>query len=138
VREVQDHAVYAAMVQSMDESVGRILKKLADLGLDDNTVVIFTSDNGGLCSAEGWPTSNLPLRLGKGWLYEGGVRVPLIVYWPGKTRPGSTSGVPVVSDDFYPTLLKMAGLPARPNLDGRSFAPLLQGADKLDRQALYW
>jgi arylsulfatase A-like enzyme len=140
VREVQNHAVYAAMVQSMDESVGRILKKLADLGLDNDTVVIFTSDNGGLCSAEGWPTANLPLRLGKGWLYEGGVRVPLIVRWPGKTRPGSTSDVPVVSTDLYPTILEIAGVPLRPkqHLDGVSIAPLLQGTAGIERQALYW
>src|SRR5262245_20835375 len=77
-RQVQNHAVYAAMIESMDESVGRVMKKLEELGLDDNTVIIFTSDNGGLCSAEGEPTSNLPLRLGKGWLHEGRVRVPLL------------------------------------------------------------
>jgi arylsulfatase A-like enzyme len=140
VRQVQNHAVYAAMVQSMDESVGRIMKKLEELGIDDNTVIVFLSDNGGLCSAEGWPTSNLPLRLGKGWLYEGGVRIPLIVSWPGKTRPGGTSDVPVVSTDLYPTILEIAKVPLRPkqHLDGLSLVPLLEGKGGLERQALYW
>lgn len=140
VREVQDHAVYAAMLESLDEGVGRVMKKLADLGLDENTIIVFTSDNGGLCSAEGWPTTNRPLRLGKGWLYEGGVRVAWLVRWPGVAREGSTCDVPVISDDFAPTLLEMAGLPALPkqHLDGVSFAPLLRGGGKLDRQTLYW
>jgi arylsulfatase A-like enzyme len=138
IRLVQNHPVYAAMIESMDQGVGRVLQKLQDLGLDDNTVVIFFSDNGGLCSAEGWPTSNLPLRLGKGWLYEGGVRVPLLVRWPGVTKAGSECQVPVISEDFYPTLLEMAGLPRRPHLDGSSLVLLLRGADKLDRQTLYW
>jgi arylsulfatase A-like enzyme len=138
VRLVQNHPVYAAMIESMDQGVGRVLRKLQDLGLDENTVVIFFSDNGGLCSAEGWPTSNLPLRLGKGWLYEGGVRVPLLVRWPGVAKAGRVCQVPVISEDFYPTLLEMAGLPMRPHLDGRSLVPLLRGADKMDRQTLYW
>ncbi len=140
VRQVQSNPVYAAMVQSMDESVGRILKKLQELGIDDDTVIIFTSDNGGLCSAEGWPTANLPLRLGKGWLYEGGVRVPLLIRWPGKTKPGSTSDVPVVSTDFYPTILRMAGLSLKPkqHLDGVSLAALLQGGKAPARNTFYW
>ncbi len=140
VREVQNHPVYAAMVQSMDESVGRVMKKLQELGIEENTVIIFISDNGGLCSAEGWPTANLPLRLGKGWLYEGGVRVPLIIAWPGKTRPGSTSDVPVVSTDLYPTILEIAKVPLRPkqHRDGISLASLLDGKGGLERQALYW
>ncbi len=140
VRQAQNHAVYAAMIESMDESVGRVMKKLEELGLDDNTVILFTSDNGGLCSAEGEPTSNLPLRLGKGWLYEGGVRVPLLISWPGKTRPGSTSDAPVTSTDLYPTILAMAGQPARPrqHLDGVNLVPLLTGKGKVEPRALFW
>ncbi|MCX5675381.1 MAG: sulfatase, partial [Planctomycetota bacterium] len=139
-RQVQDHPVYAAMVQSMDESVGRILEKLKSLGLEDRTVVIFMSDNGGLSTAEGTPTSNVPLRGGKGWLYEGGIREPLIIKWPGVTQPGSTCDVPVTSTDFYPTLLEIAGLPLRPeqHVDGVSIVPLLKGGKSLPRQAIYW
>jgi arylsulfatase A-like enzyme len=139
-RQVQNHAVYAAMTESLDDSVGRVMQKIEDLGLAGNTVIIFTSDNGGLSTAEGSPTSNLPLRAGKGWLYEGGIRVPLIVKWPGVTRPGSTCQEPVTSTDFYPTLLEMAGLPLRPDqhVDGVSFAGLLGGGEKPDRQAIYW
>lgn len=140
VRQVQDSPVYAAMVQSMDESVGRIMDKLRQLELHESTVVIFTSDNGGLSTAEGTPTSNAPLRAGKGWCYEGGIREPLIIKWPGVTKPGSTCDVPVTSTDFYPTMLEMAGLPLRPrqHLDGISLAPVLRGVGKLDRQAIYW
>ena len=139
-RQVQDHAVYAAMVQSMDESVGRILEKLKSLGLEDRTVVIFMSDNGGLSTAEGTPTANVPLRGGKGWLYEGGIREPLIIKWPGVTKPGSACDVPVTSTDFYPTLLEMAGLPLRPkqHVDGVSIVSLLRGGQSLPRQAIYW
>jgi len=115
VRMVQDDPAYAGMVQSMDESVGRILDKLEELGVADDTVVIFMSDNGGLSTVP-WeaPTSNVPLRAGKGWLYEGGIRTPMIVRWPGVTEPGSVCGEPVTSTDFYPTMLEMAGLPSRP------------------------
>jgi arylsulfatase A-like enzyme len=140
VRQVQDHAVYAAMIESMDQSIGRVMKKLQDLGLEENTIVIFTSDNGGLCSAEGWPTSNLPLRLGKGWLYEGGVRVPFMVYWPGHTKAGSLCDTPIISDDYSPTLLEMAGLPPQPklHLDGLSIAPLLKQTGQLERTTFHW
>ncbi len=113
-RQVQDHAVYAAMIETMDRGVGQVLDALDRLGLADNTVVFFMSDNGGLSTAEGAPTSNLPLRAGKGWLYEGGIREPMIVKWPGVIKPGSTCSTPVISTDFYPTILEMAGLPARP------------------------
>ncbi|HEX9793309.1 MAG TPA: sulfatase-like hydrolase/transferase [Planctomycetota bacterium] len=139
-RQVQDHAVYAGMVQSLDESVGRILDKLEELGLDANTVIVFTSDNGGLSTSEGHPTSNLPLRAGKGWLYEGGVREPAIVRWPGVTRAGSTSATPFTSTDYYPTLLEIAGLPAQPqqHVDGISLAPLLRGAAAPAPRDLFW
>ncbi|HVU88373.1 MAG TPA: sulfatase [Pirellulales bacterium] len=140
-RRVQDHAVYAAKVASLDESVGRIVQKLDELGLTEQTIVIFTSDNGGLSTSEGSPTSNAPLRAGKGWLYEGGIRVPLIVRWPGVAKPASTCDVPVITNDLYPTLLAAADLPARPaqHCDGVSLAGLLTGKNaKLDREALYW
>ncbi len=140
VRVVQSHAVYAAMVEAMDEAVGKVLGGLKELGLEENTVVFFTSDNGGLSTSEGSPTSNLPLRGGKGWLYEGGIREPYLVKWPGATRPGSTSGVPVTSVDYYPTILEMAGLPARPeqHKDGASLVPVLKGTGDLDRDAIFW
>ncbi len=139
VRLIQNHPVYAAMVESLDESVGRVLTKLKELGIESNTVVIFTSDNGGLSTAEGSPTSNAPLRAGKGWLYEGGIREPLIVLWPGVTQPGGVCDAPVTSTDYYPTLLEMAGLPAsaQQHMDGVSLVPLLkQGA--LPGRSLFW
>jgi arylsulfatase A-like enzyme len=140
VRVVQNHPTYAAMVESMDAAVGRVLAAIHDLGLDDNTIVFFTSDNGGLSTSEGSPTANLPLRGGKGWLYEGGIREPLVIKWPGVTRAGSTSDEPVISTDFYPTILEMAGLPARPeqHLDGVSLAPILRRAGPIARDGLYW
>jgi arylsulfatase A-like enzyme len=140
VRLVQDHPVYAAMVESVDQTVGRMREALARLGLADRTAVFFFSDNGGLSTAEGSPTSNAPLRAGKGWLYEGGIREPLVVKWPGVARPGSVSDVPVISDDFYPTILEMAGLPARPaqHADGRSLAALLRGGPAPARDALFF
>lgn len=139
VRIVQNHAVYAGMVQSLDESVGRVLEGLAERGLAENTVVMFTSDNGGLSTSEGHPTSNLPLRGGKGWLYEGGVRVPAIVRWPRVTEPGSECSTPVWSADFYPTALQAAGLPLQPeqHVDGRSLKKLLAGGEQSQR-ALFW
>ena len=140
VRVVQSHAVYAAMVEAMDEAVGKVLRGLEELGLEKNTVVFFMADNGGLSTSEGSPTSNLPLRGGKGWLYEGGIREPYMVKWPGVTRPGSTSAVPVTSTDFHPTMLDVAGLPARPERheDGVSLVPILRGEGGLDREAIYW
>ena len=139
-RLVQCHPVYAAMVEAMDQAVGVVLDQLEALGLADNTVVVFMSDNGGLATSEGHPTANLPLRAGKGWLYEGGIREPLIVRWPGHTAPGSTCTTPVISTDFYPTLLEIAGLPLQPgqHLDGRSFVPLLEGRDQPHETLLGW
>src|SRR5262249_34129118 len=110
-RAVQDHPVYAGIVQEMDEGVDRVLRKLDELKLTERTLVVFTSDNGGLSTAEGMPTSNLPLRAGKGWNYEGGLRTPWIVRMPGHVTPGTLSDVPVVSTDLYPTLLELVGVP---------------------------
>ena len=139
VRAVQEHEVYAGMVDAMDQAVGKVLDALKEMGLDDNTAVFFMSDNGGLSTAEGKPTSNLPLRTGKGWLYEGGIREPMIVKWPGVTEAGSTCSEPVMSTDFYPTMLEMAGLALRPaqHVDGMSMVPLLKGG-RMHRGAIYW
>ena len=131
----QKNPVYAAMIESVDESVGRILARLDALGLSEKTVVVFFSDNGGL-----WPdaTSNAPLRAGKGYPYEGGVREPLIIKWPGAALNGSTCSVPVVSTDFFPTFLEMAGVKAPGGGDGVSLAPLLQRTGTIERDAIYW
>jgi arylsulfatase A-like enzyme len=136
----QNHLTYAGMMSHTDASVGRILKKLDELNLNENTIVVFMSDNGGLATAEGSPTSNLPFRAGKGWNYEGGIREPLIVRWTKTIKPGSLSDVPVISTDFYPTLLDAAGIPLKPeqHLDGISFAPLLRGEKSLPPRALFW
>jgi arylsulfatase A-like enzyme len=133
------NAVYAAMIASVDQAVGRIRSRLAELGLGSRTLIVFTSDNGGLLRS----TSNVPLRAGKGSCYEGGVRVPAIVYWPGVTPSGSICHQPVISPDFYPTILQMAGAPGEPahnaKVDGVSLAPLLKDPKVLlKREALYW
>jgi len=132
----QKNATYAAMIESVDQSVGRVMKKLDALGLADRTVVFFMSDNGGLAGI----TSNAPLRAGKGTLYEGGIREPMIVKWPGVVRSGTTASTPVTSTDFYPTILEMAGLPPKPeqHVDGLSLMPLLKESGPLRRDTLYW
>jgi len=140
-RMVQDNPVFAGMVESVDDSVGRVMKKLDDMGVADNTIVIFMSDNGGLSTVpRDGSTCNLPLRAGKGWLYEGGIREPMIVKWPGVVKPGSTCSEPVTSTDFYPTMLEMSGLPAKPeqHVDGVSLVPLLKQKGRLERKAIYW
>lgn len=141
VRIRQDHAVYAAMVESLDQAVGAILERLDELDLAGNTAVVFMSDNGGLSTSEGLPTSNLPLRGGKGWIYEGGIREPVVIRWPGVTSPGTRCTAPAISMDFYPTLLEMAGLPLRPEQheDGTSLVPLLRNPfAKFDRGPLFF
>jgi arylsulfatase A-like enzyme len=139
VRQDQTRAVYAGMVESMDNAVGRVLAKLKELGIAENTLVVFTSDNGGLSTSEGSPTSNRPLRAGKGWAYEGGIRVPTIVRWPGVISAGGTSAKPVISMDFYTTIRAAAGVPVKDDevVDGVDLAPLLRGESIADR-ALYW
>ena len=138
----QSNAVYAAMLKSVDQSVARVLKKLDELALADHTVVVFTSDNGGAVHFGQPPaTSNAPLRLGKGYAYEGGLRVPLVVKAPGVTRPGTKCDWPVSSQDFFPTLLELAGAnqaASRTALDGVSFVPLLRGEPTLPRRELFW
>ena len=153
VKQKQDNVEFAGMLEATDESLGRIRKKLKDLGLADNTIVIFTADNGGMSASNQYrginhpiesldsrfASSNLPLRGAKGWNYEGGIRVPLVVHWPGKIKPNTTSEALVTGTDFYPTLLEMIGMPTLPNqhLDGVSFLPALRGKTH-DRGAIYW
>ena len=133
------HTTYAAMVKTMDDAVGIVVKQLESQGLLDDTVIAFTSDNGGVSTAEGWPTSNAPLRAGKGWPYEGGVRVPLAIVAPGVTKPGSTSDVLTTSTDLFPTLLAACGLLPREtdHLDGINLLPALRD-EKLRDRPLFW
>ncbi len=155
IKQHQDNVQFAAMVESLDESFGRVIAKLEALGLSENTIVIFTSDNGGMSAANfgrpdrivaptaldaAFATSNLPLRGAKGWLYEGGIRVPMIIKWPGRSARGIVSSVPAISTDLYPTILEMIGAPARPSqhLDGVSLAGVVRGEKPPARDALYW
>jgi arylsulfatase A len=127
---------YAAMVESVDESVGRVMKTLRELELDKRTLVIFTSDNGGYAIA----TNHSPLRANKGSNYEGGIRVPFIIKWPEHTKPGSVSHEPVISTDIYPTILAATGHDLRPHqhVDGKNLVPILTSSGGLDRDAIYW
>ncbi|MBC8326270.1 MAG: sulfatase [Verrucomicrobia subdivision 3 bacterium] len=153
VKQQQDNVEFAGMLEATDESLGRIRAKLNELGLAENTIVIFTGDNGGMSASNQYrgihhprkqldrrfASSNLPLRGAKGWNYEGGIRVPLVVHWPGETKANTTSHAVVTGTDFYPTLLEMMGLPILPrqHVDGMSFLPALKGR-KYDRGAIYW
>ena len=132
---------YAAVVESLDQSVGVLLEKLESLGLAQNTLVIFTSDNGGLHVPElkhERVTHNGPLRAGKGFLYEGGLRVPLLVRWPGKVKPGTVIDAPVQTTDWLPTLIEAVGAKPPANLDGVSFAGPLTGTAKMAERPLFW
>ena len=137
VRVIQKHAVYAAMVEAMDQAVGKVLQQLEDSGVADNTIVVFTSDNGGLSTSEGSPTSNLPLRGGKGWVYEGGIREPWIIRYPGVTTPGSVSHTQICSIDLFPTLSAAAGAEVTHEIDGLNLKPLLEG-NALEQRSLFW
>ncbi len=132
----QKNPTYAAMVDSVDQSVGRVMDKLDELGLTDNTIVVFFSDNGG----HGLVTSMKPLRGSKGMLYEGGIREPAIVRWPGHVKPGRVCHDPIIGLDFYPTLLEIAGIKSKPDrpMDGESLVPLLTGKGALTRDAIFW
>jgi len=138
----QSNTVYAAMLKSVDDSVGRILKKLDQLHIADHTLIVFTSDNGGAVHFGNPPaTSNQPLRMGKGYAYEGGLRVPLLVKLPGVTRPGTVCDTPVITMDFFPTLLELVGADksdSRAAVDGISLAALLRGESTLPRNELFW
>ncbi|MDI6829408.1 MAG: sulfatase, partial [Armatimonadota bacterium] len=135
-KDGQNNPIYAAMIQSVDESVGRIMAKLEDLKIADNTVIIFNSDNGGYTKA----TSNAPLRAGKGTLYEGGIRDPLIIRWPGKVEGGGICDEVVTSTDYYRTICEIAGVkpPENQPVDGLSIVPLLMRKGGLERKAVYW
>lgn len=137
VRILQKHAVYAAMVEAMDEAVGKVLKQLDDSGVANETIVVFTSDNGGLSTSEGSPTSNLPLRGGKGWVYEGGIREPWLIRYPGVTKPGTVSSQPICSIDLFPTIAAAAGANLQHEVDGVDLRSALEGGE-LDREALFW
>ena len=153
VKQVQDNVEFAGMLEATDQSLGRIRAKLKELGLAENTIVIFTADNGGMSASNQYrginhprrvldsrfASSNLPLRGAKGWNYEGGIRVPLIVHWPGQTKANSLSHAVVTGTDFYPTLLEMIGRPKLPkqHVDGKSFVPALKGKPH-DRGPIYW
>ncbi len=134
--EQQGKPVYAAMIESVDQGVGKLMNTLDELGLAQNTVVVFTSDNGGFAGA----TDHTPLRGNKGAYYEGGIRVPVIVRWPGVARAGHVSDVPVTSTDFYPTCLAAAGLPPHPSQhrDGLDLRSVLEGGQSLNREAIFW
>ena len=140
----QDNATYAGMIKSIDDSLGNIVKQLDALNLSDNTIIVFTSDNGGESTKTtaygGKATSNLPLKAGKCWLYEGGIRVPLVVKWPGKIAPNSTSNHSVAGTDHYPTLLNLASLPeqASQHIDGQSYANTLLNKSQTPRPAMFW
>ncbi len=160
IKQRQDNVQFAAMVESLDESVGRVLTQLKASGIEDNTIVIFFSDNGGMSAAnfgkptriippanldKAFSTSNLPLRGGKGWLYEGGIRVPLMVKWPQQGKKGIVCDVPVISTDFFKTVLDMIDLPLDPEkygIDGMSIVPLLKqqknGQKKIAGRAIFW
>jgi arylsulfatase A-like enzyme len=132
---------YASMVRSMDANVGRLLTRLEEIGKMENTIVVFTSDNGGLTTTRrAGPTSVLPLRAGKGWCYEGGIRVPLIIKYPGLKRPGSASDQPVISMDLYPTLKELAGVEGQTGrlLDGQSLVPYCSDPEMLEDRVLVW
>ncbi len=133
----QRNPEYAAMVEGLDASVGAVLAKLEQMGLAENTIVFFFSDNGGL-SKNGAITSNEPLRGEKSTAWEGGVRVPLIVKWPGETEPGAVIDEPVISTDFFPTILEMARIELEVEIDGKSLTPLLRGAAGYARGPIYW
>jgi arylsulfatase A-like enzyme len=137
-RILQSNPVYAAMIYSVDENIGKLLSKLEQLDLDKNTIILFTSDNGGLSTSEGSPTCNAPLRAGKGWLYEGGIRVPLIIKAPGETEPGTTINTPVSSIDYYSTIADLTGTDNyNYDGDGISITPLFNG-DELPERPLFW
>ncbi|MFC2111649.1 sulfatase [Bacteroidota bacterium] len=129
IRQVQDNPVYAGLVESMDDAVGRVLEALDEMGLEENTIVIFTSDNGGVAAGDAFATCNLPLRAGKGYQFEGGIREPYLIKVPWMNHNGKECSVPVSGTDFYPTILELAGEELRPDehSDGVSLVPLLEG-----------
>ncbi|HIN18085.1 MAG TPA: DUF4976 domain-containing protein [Gammaproteobacteria bacterium] len=152
VKQKQDNVQFAGMVESVDQSLGTLVAKLKEHNLEDNTIIFFMSDNGGMSVMNGTPrfsttkdkidtrtsSSNLPLRGAKGWLYEGGIRVPMIVKWPHKGNKGTVCDEPLISVDFFPTILEMVGAEDQiKDIDGKSFTRLVRGK-KMDRGPIYW
>ncbi|MDR0338007.1 MAG: sulfatase [Planctomycetaceae bacterium] len=137
-RQHQTHAIYAGMVEAMDTAVGRVLETLKNENLLNNTIICFVSDNGGLSTSEGSPTSNSPFRAGKGWNYEGGIRVPFVIRIPNGVS--KISDFPTITTDFYPTLLDLADIPLKPeqHLDGVSLKSILEDKKPPQRDTLYW
>lgn len=138
-RLIQSDPQYAAMIENLDDNIGRLIKVLKDMGIYEDTAIIFTSDNGGLATAEGSPTCNLPLVEGKGWMYEGGVRVPLIVKSDLVRERGTKTDKCVTSPDLYPFILDLAGVGQQPDqhVDGKSFLPVLRNQD-FERGPIFW
>ena len=137
VRQNQTHPTYAAMVEHMDQNIGRVMLQLEKSGLADNTIVFFTSDNGGLSTSEGSPTSNLPFRGGKGWIYEGGIRVPFLVRWPGVGKAGYTNSAAVTGLDLFPTIMEISG-ERKTDVDGQSLVSKIKGEVNSTEMPLYW
>ena len=139
-RVIQSDPGYAAMIYNLDWNTGRLIQALEEENLLEDTLIVFTSDNGGLATSEGSPTSNLPLAEGKGWMYEGGNRVPLFFVWPGVIPSEASCSTPFSSPDLYPTLLDLAGLPLRPvqHCDGFSFASLLRQEGEIKEHPVFW
>ena len=138
IRQVQDNPVYAGLVETMDDAVGEVLRALDELDLAENTIVVFTSDNGGVAAGDAFATSNLPLRAGKGYQFEGGIREPYFIKVPG-IKGGQTCDVPVTGTDFYPTLLELTGSQLKPeeHVDGTSLVPLLHGENIAERPLIW-
>lgn len=139
-RVIQSDPVYAAMVENLDWNTGRVIDALDHAGIRENTIIVFFSDNGGVSTAEGSPTCNLPLAEGKGWVYEGGTRTPLIISWPGEIASGVTCHTPLTSTDFYPTLLELCGLDLIPeqHCDGQSLYHLLIDGEFINDRPIFW
>ena len=137
----QNHPKYAAMVETMDENVGRLLKTLKDLNIDNNTIVVFSSDHGGLSNdgtnKRDLATSNFPLRAGKGWLYDGGIKVPLFVKWANQLKPKEDAKSIVMLMDVFPTLLDITSNTSL-NTDGKSFLPILNNKEKWNDRTVFW
>jgi arylsulfatase A-like enzyme len=140
IRQVQDNPIYGGLVETMDDAIGIVLKSLKENGLDKNTIVVFTSDNGGVASGDHYATSNLPLRGGKGYQWEGGIREPFFIKVPWLENKADKTDFPVISTDFYPTLLDLAGIPlkSKQHVDGISLKPILEGKTLDINRPLYW
>lgn len=138
-RTIQSDPAYAALIWNLDENVGRLANALKSAGKWENTLFIFTSDNGGLATSEGSPTCNAPASEGKGWLYEGGTRVPMFAVWSGVIKPETQTNTPVYTPDFYPTFLEAAEQPPNPmqHKDGISIVPIMKG-QKTEERPLFW